>query len=141
MNFQRLLAQLDAVPNDCAETFAAGIVNAVSEWAAENGHPSLVRDWAPAAQPIEVKRYLAECIDATAEPERERTTLSPPEVAQQLGVTPETVIGWIKSGALKATNVGKGKARPRYRIQRTNIDLFLQSRQPEPRRSFKRDRA
>jgi len=141
MNIQKLLADLDGCPDDCAETFAAGIVNTVSKWVAENGHLSLVRDWTPAAEPIEVKRYLAECIHSTAGPKRERNTLSPPEVAQQLGVTPETVIGWIKSGTLKATNVGKGKTRPRYRIQQSNIDLFLLSRQPEPRRSFRRDLA
>jgi excisionase family DNA binding protein len=61
----------------------------------------------------------------------EPDALTPPEAAKRLGVTPETVIGWIKSGQLKASNVGKGVAKPRYKIQQANLDKFMASRQPE----------
>ena len=43
-------------------------------------------------------------------------TLSPPEVARRYGVSPDTVRAWIAAGQLHATNVGKGKCRPRYRV-------------------------
>ncbi|MFN0199332.1 MAG: helix-turn-helix domain-containing protein, partial [Planctomycetaceae bacterium] len=45
------------------------------------------------------------------------TYLTPPAIAQRLGVSPETVIGWIRSGELEAINVAqRGKSRPRYRV-------------------------
>jgi hypothetical protein len=59
-----------------------------------------------------------------------RTVLSPPQVATQLGVDPATVIGWIRSGQLKASNVGKGGRRPRYRVQQNDLDAFMRKRQP-----------
>lgn len=57
--------------------------------------------------------------------------LNPPDVAQQLRVSPATVIGWIRTGQLKAANLATGN-RPRYVIQRAELDRFLRSRQPEP---------
>jgi excisionase family DNA binding protein len=60
-----------------------------------------------------------------------RAVLTPPQVARQLGVDPATVIGWIRSGEMKASNVGKGSQRPRYRIQQSDLDAFLRKRQPE----------
>jgi excisionase family DNA binding protein len=131
MNFQKLLAELDAADDRYAETVAAGIVNDVSEWAAANGYPSLVRCETPAAQVIEVRRYLAECIATAAE----RSTVGPysvAQVAEQLGVDDGTVVAWIKSGKLKGANIGKGQQRGRYRIQAGALEAFLASRQPEP---------
>jgi excisionase family DNA binding protein len=63
--------------------------------------------------------------------------LTPPQVAKRLGVTPETVIGWIKTGQLKASNIGNGKARPRYRIRQSAVDAMLAAREPEPQRKPK----
>jgi excisionase family DNA binding protein len=60
-----------------------------------------------------------------------RDVLTPPQAATRLGVDAGTVITWIKTGELKASNVGKGSQRPRYRIQRSDLDRFLKSRQPE----------
>lgn len=71
-----------------------------------------------------------------------KSVLTPPELAEELGTTPETVIGWINTGKLRAANVGKGKLRARYRIKRTDVDAFLDG--PEPRKpdgSFKLYRA
>lgn len=67
-----------------------------------------------------------------------RSVLTPPRVAKQLGVDPATVIGWIRSGQLKAANVGKGGQRPRYRIRPSDLDQFLKSRQPQPVMTKKR---
>ena len=58
-------------------------------------------------------------------------TLKPGDVAKQLSVSPATVIGWIKSGQLKAANIAKGP-RPRYVIQPDALAAFLKMRQPEP---------
>lgn len=61
----------------------------------------------------------------------DRIVLSPPQVARQLGVAPETVIGWIRSGQLKASNLASG-IRPRFAIRPADLDAFLLSRQPQP---------
>ncbi len=58
-------------------------------------------------------------------------TLKPGDVAKQLSVSPATVIGWIRSGQLKAANIAKGP-RPRYVIRPSDLDAFLKMRQPEP---------
>ena len=68
----------------------------------------------------------------------ERTALTPPQVARQLGVDAATVIGWIRAGQLKASNVGKGGSRPRYRIQQKELDAFMKSREPQAAASTKR---
>lgn len=72
-----------------------------------------------------------------------RTVLTPPQVAKQLGVDPATVIGWIRSGQLKASNLGKGDLRPRYRVQPGDLDAFLKKRQPalRPSRKPRNDKA
>ncbi|BBO34201.1 helix-turn-helix domain-containing protein [Lacipirellula parvula] len=138
MNFQKLLTQLDDVDDRCAETVAAGIANEVSEWAAKHGHPELVREWTPAAQPIEVRKYLAMAIAATAEkPEPgPEPLLSPPEVAELTGSAPETVIEWIKTGFLKASNLATGQ-RPRYMVKPADLDDFLTSRQVPRANAFR----
>jgi excisionase family DNA binding protein len=64
--------------------------------------------------------------------------LTPPQVARQLSVDASTVIGWIRSGELKGSNIGKGSQRPRYRIQQSDLEAFLKSRQPEARTGRKR---
>jgi excisionase family DNA binding protein len=82
---------------------------------------------------VDAKRYLAACIAATKEPEVLPKTLTPPEVAKQLGADPATVINWIRSGQLKASNLATG-ARPRYVIRPEDLDKFLGSRQPDLRK-------
>lgn len=54
------------------------------------------------------------------------------------GVTEGTVLGWIRSGQIKALNVGRtpGAKRPRWRITQGAVDAFEASRTatpPEPR--------
>jgi len=130
MNLHKLLDELESDLDDrYAETRAAEIVNEVSPYMARLGHASLVREWTPAAQPIEARRYLAECIAATAE-KPEPSALTPPQVAKQLGCRASRVLAWIKAGQLKASNLATG-SRPRYRIQPDDLVDFLKRRQPE----------
>jgi excisionase family DNA binding protein len=52
---------------------------------------------------------------------RDRTTT---EVAQQMGVSPDTVREWIKVGRLRAVNVAKPGVRPSYRITEAALADF-----------------
>ncbi|MBX3433687.1 MAG: helix-turn-helix domain-containing protein [Pirellulales bacterium] len=64
--------------------------------------------------------------------------LTPPEVGKLLRVAPETVIKWIKTGFLRASNVATGK-RPSYRIRPDDLEAFLDRRLVEvPRTNSRR---
>jgi hypothetical protein len=44
-------------------------------------------------------------------------------------VTPETVVGWIRSGELRAFNLAaKSARRPRYKVSADDLNLFLAGR-------------
>lgn len=59
--------------------------------------------------------------------------LSPPQVAEQLGIDPEKVIAWIRRGELNAVNVAENiGGRPRYRIDPQELAAFLQRRSTSP---------
>lgn len=62
----------------------------------------------------------------------ERDRFTPPEVAKRLGVSPDTVRGWIASGALKAVNVAGPGKRPSHRISPEALAEFERRRAPEP---------
>jgi excisionase family DNA binding protein len=51
------------------------------------------------------------------------------EVADRLEVAEATVRQWIKSGALRAIDIGKG-----WRISDTDLRQFLKTRETAPRR-------
>jgi len=51
------------------------------------------------------------------------------EVARQLGVNPETVRRWIRSGELNALSLG-GPAG--YRIPKSELDRFIRERMSKP---------
>ena len=59
---------------------------------------------------------------------------TPPQLARQLGVAPETVIGWIRSGELRAIDVSSrpGVGRPRFRIDVADLAVFEQRRAVVP---------
>ncbi|MCP4549675.1 MAG: helix-turn-helix domain-containing protein [bacterium] len=62
---------------------------------------------------------------------------SPPQIAADLHVDPETVRGWIQSGELTARKLGRGHKRPRYRVALSALERFLESREtagPKPKR-------
>ena len=52
--------------------------------------------------------------------------LSVEEIANELGVNPETVRVWIRSGELVALSIGRG-----YRISRTDLDDFIRRRRTD----------
>lgn len=54
------------------------------------------------------------------------------DVKKRYAVSEQTVIGWIKSGELKAVNVGRklGNKKPRWRISEEAIKAFEASRTP-----------
>jgi len=55
--------------------------------------------------------------------------LSVEDVAAELGVNPETVRVWIRSGELVALSIGKG-----YRISRADLDDFIRRRRTDYRK-------
>ena len=66
--------------------------------------------------------------------------LTPPKIAQQLGVCVDKVHGWIKRGELRAVDVSEqpGHGRPRFRIDPGDLTDFLRGREvvarPKPQR-------
>jgi excisionase family DNA binding protein len=57
------------------------------------------------------------------------------EVAARLEVAEATVRQWIKSGALRAIDIGKGS-----RISDTDLEHFLKARETAPRRQEDRSK-
>ena len=57
--------------------------------------------------------------------------VTPPMVARYYRVKAEKVLGWIKSGQLRALNVSNG-TRPRYRIDPADLMVFEQRRAVVP---------
>lgn len=73
-----------------------------------------------------------------ASTEIERTHITPPTIAAELGTSVDTVLGLIRSGQLKASNLGQ-RVRPRWRVSRADLQAFLDARsnqrpKPAPRR-------
>lgn len=67
--------------------------------------------------------------------------LTPPAVADQLGIDPSKVIAWIGSGTLVAVNVAQGTGgRPRWRIAPSELQAFLLRRQSRPSVQLQRRR-
>ena len=61
-----------------------------------------------------------------------RTFLIPREVAERLGINVTRVLGWIRAGQLRATNISNSPTRPRWRIKPADLDAFLESRSNKP---------
>lgn len=59
--------------------------------------------------------------------------LTVPEVAGLLRCRESKILSWIRTGKLAAINVSE-TSRPRYRVARSSLDAFLESRavSPEP---------
>lgn len=79
---------------------------------------------------------LLECLNAIPR----ANVFSPGEIAGQLGVSANTVRGWINSGQLNASNVATPGKRPRWRVKGEELDAFLEKRQPEVRPAKKAKR-
>ena len=74
--------------------------------------------------------------------------LTPPQIAQRLGVAPRKVIRWIVSGELRAMNLAnRGSRRPRYSVSLEALLEFEQLRTVVPEggdrvaRSLRRQRS
>jgi len=71
--------------------------------------------------------------------------LTPPAIAEALGVSHEKVMAWIKSGELPAVDVAaRGSRRPRFRISPEAFAEFLERRAvapPPPRVKRRRSEA
>ena len=80
---------------------------------------------------------------AKAEPPR---SLTVKQVAENLQLSDEQVLAWIKAGDLQATNVATGKVRPSWRISPAQLAAFERRRasvpataeSPPPRRTRRR---
>jgi excisionase family DNA binding protein len=66
------------------------------------------------------------------------------DIGRRYGVTDRTVLGWIRSGELRAVNVGRqsGAFRPRWRIPQAALDAFesLRAAAPPPPTPVRRKR-
>ncbi len=63
------------------------------------------------------------------------------DVAKRLTIGDEQVLGFIKTGKLRASNVGLGAKRPRWRIDPADLETFLASRRnSQPAPSIRRNR-
>ena len=63
--------------------------------------------------------------------EKSNGTVTPPELANRWGISPDKVLNWIRKGELKAINVASSpNIRPSYRISEEAIEAFSARRQP-----------
>ncbi len=63
-----------------------------------------------------------------------RTKITPPELANRWGISPDKILVWIHSGELRAINAATQRGgRPRYLIDERDIAVFEQRRCVEPK--------
>lgn len=63
----------------------------------------------------------------------ERRKVTPPELAAEWGISPAKVVAFIRRGELRAINVANAHcSRPRYLIDRADIERFEKARQVIP---------
>lgn len=80
--------------------------------------------------------FLSDCLKGL--PKEKPDTLTPPQAARILGVNPDKVLGWIRSGELKASNLAKRQGgRPKYRIAGEDLQAFRNRRTVQPRQKPK----
>ena len=71
---------------------------------------------------VSTKKSRAECV-----------WLSPPQVAERLGVKADKVRNWIRTGELRASDFAeKLGGRPRYKVHETALIAFEQRREVKP---------
>lgn len=68
---------------------------------------------------------------STIAPQAPAAYLTPPEAAKILKISPDKILGWIKRGLLRATNISDGIL-PRWRIHPDDLRACLAARQPHP---------
>jgi hypothetical protein len=66
-------------------------------------------------------------------PARDRTTTTPPKVAEEWGIGVNKVLAFIRSGELRAFNVATcSKGRPRWIIELEELERFKRARSSTP---------
>jgi excisionase family DNA binding protein len=76
----------------------------------------------------EVRSLLACEVSSTPD------TMLPGEVAKSMKVSPKKVYDWIESGRLRAIDLNPPNAkRPRWSIDRADVEAFRKSLQPTPK--------
>lgn len=74
-------------------------------------------------------RFLSECLAILPTRSKVTVNLTPPQIAERYGVSPDTVRRWIESGQLRAVNIASPKAkRLRYRIEPEALAEFDKQR-------------
>lgn len=59
--------------------------------------------------------------------------LTPPQIAARLGVVNNKVLGWIRSGELRAVNLAASRSgQPRWKVLESELQRFLDSRAAMP---------
>ena len=75
----------------------------------------------------------------------ERAALTVKELCDRYGVSEHTVLGWIRSGQLRAINVGRspGSKKPRWRITAEALEAFelVRTHNPPPPSTKRRKRS
>ena len=63
-----------------------------------------------------------------------RSKLTPPQLGKMWGVSPDKILAFIRSGELRAIDVSsnRGSPRPRYLIDRADIEAFETARTVVP---------
>jgi hypothetical protein len=62
-----------------------------------------------------------------------RTKLTPPQISARYGCSPEKVVGWIRSGQLRAFNAAaRPDGRPRWLVDLADLAAFEQARSAVP---------
>lgn len=70
---------------------------------------------------------------ATVLATQSKGTITPGDLAERWGISPDKVLNWIRNGDLKAVNVATTmNGRPRFRITDEAIEDFQTRRQPVP---------
>jgi excisionase family DNA binding protein len=131
---QRADKQLAACTTDHGERFdyTLSVISQAHKLALKAGAADaakIVENVTRPLSPAAGRRLIAAMLSTLTQ---EPSTLTPTQAAARVRVSPDTVRDWINSRQLKASNVGKGKQRGRYRIAVADLDTFMASRQPEP---------
>ena len=132
----------DSPCDDFATDDCRWIIGDVKDLAAESGLPAVV-ELCLKCKPTRpaVRLLIAECL-ASLSPETEkaivRDWLLVSEVALQLRVSQNKVLGWIRSGVLPSNNVNDSD-RPSYRVHEDDLRKFNPAKvQTTPNRKRKR---
>jgi excisionase family DNA binding protein len=138
-----LLRHLDALdflrdyePNEQIWEEAATIVRNAAQRAAKLGLTAIYERGRALPNPESTRaaaKYLSECVAALRQTDSlippDDTTMTVTEAADHLRVGRNKILGWIATGALQAANTATRKGgRPRYRIKKTDLDIFLDAR-------------